>query len=60
MKHLLTLILFAGFAPAVTAEPAKQPNVVLILADDMGRADCGFMGGTDMDCRSTNTRCRRG
>jgi arylsulfatase A-like enzyme len=30
------------------AAAADQPNVVLILADDMGRHDCGFMGGTEI------------
>ncbi|OWK46339.1 Choline-sulfatase [Fimbriiglobus ruber] len=34
--------------PAVAAEPAKKPNIVFILADDLGRADCGFMGGTEI------------
>lgn len=35
-------MLLAGLAGAV--EPTK-PNVVLIVADDLGRHDCGFMGG---------------
>jgi arylsulfatase A-like enzyme len=25
-----------------------RPNVVFLLADDLGRHDCGFMGGTDI------------
>lgn len=48
MKQLLTLMLLAGAAPATAAEHAKQPNIVFILADDLGRADCGFMGGTEI------------
>ena len=27
---------------------AERPNVVFMLADDLGRADCGFMGGTEI------------
>ncbi len=27
---------------------AERPNVVFLLADDLGRADCGFMGGTEI------------
>lgn len=27
---------------------AEQPNIVLILADDLGRQDCGFSGGKEI------------
>ena len=26
----------------------RRPNVVFILADDLGRQDCGFMGGKEI------------
>ncbi len=44
------LVLLAGFfatAPAVAADPAKMPNVVLILADDLGAFDLGCDGRKD-------------
>ena len=34
-----------AYAPRSSAE---QPNVVFILADDLGREDCGFMGGKEI------------
>ena len=36
--------LFLAVFTATGAEPAK-PNIILIVADDLGRTDCGFMGG---------------
>src|SRR5437588_10163663 len=39
-------VLFAG--GPLTAADAPRPNVVFILADDLGREDCGFMGGTQI------------
>ncbi len=32
----------------VGAARAEAPNIVFILADDLGREDCGFMGGKDI------------
>jgi arylsulfatase A-like enzyme len=43
---ILTALLVA--APCSAADPADRPNVVFLLADDLGRQDCGFMGGTEI------------
>ncbi|MBL8792597.1 MAG: arylsulfatase [Planctomycetia bacterium] len=46
-KHLFAAALLLLCCPAArSAEP--PPNVVFLLADDLGRADCGFMGGTQI------------
>jgi arylsulfatase A-like enzyme len=38
----------ALFSIALQSRAAERPNVVFILADDLGRHDCGFMGGTEI------------
>lgn len=44
-----TLALLAAVAPVLPARAdAPKPNVVFLLADDLGRADVGFMGGRDI------------
>ena len=47
MKRTLLLAGLALLLPP-TASAAEKPNVVFLLADDLGREDCGFMGGTDI------------
>ena len=45
MKKLLTLVaaICGGFC--FTASAANQPNIVFIMADDLGNADVGYHGG---------------
>jgi arylsulfatase A-like enzyme len=46
MKQLLAILVCFGYCPALLAdaEPAPRPNVLLIIADDMGYGDLGWHG----------------
>lgn len=44
MKLLPCLFLFLSAVGTAFAEPAKQPNIILIISDDHGFPDYGFMG----------------
>ena len=46
-QFLKECLVFSFIISAVTAvsAPDKQPNIVLILADDLGWVDSGFNGG---------------
>lgn len=45
--NVLALVPMVG-AQAQTNNAAKRPNVIVFLADDMGYADAGFTGATDI------------
>jgi arylsulfatase A-like enzyme len=46
MRSILVLLLFA--LPALDAGEVRRPNVLIIVGDDMGYADVGFHGATDI------------
>ena len=44
MKNIFTLVLLLLMVASATAADSKPPNIVLILSDDQGYTDYGFMG----------------
>jgi arylsulfatase A-like enzyme len=48
MKTLIVLLLAAGASSALSAEPAKRPNVVLVMADDQGWGDTSYNGHPEL------------
>jgi len=56
------VLAFWGLAPLTTqaaAEPLR-PNILFILADDLGRNDVGFMGGTDIKTPNLDQLAKEG
>jgi arylsulfatase A-like enzyme len=60
-RHSLWLpVILALWASASSTPAAERPNVVFILADDLGRQDCGFMGGTEIKTPHLDQLARSG
>lgn len=48
LKFLRHLVALAVLTSSLHAAEAPQPNIVFLLIDDLGYADCGFNGGKDI------------
>ncbi|MBA3482364.1 MAG: arylsulfatase [Pirellulales bacterium] len=47
-QFLAALCLLTASTSSVSAAESKRPNIVYFLVDDLGREDCGFMGGKEI------------
>ncbi len=48
LLKLLAVVGLSASAFAIATAPANKPNIIFIVADDMGNADTGFQGGKDI------------
>ncbi|NWK55864.1 sulfatase-like hydrolase/transferase [Verrucomicrobiaceae bacterium N1E253] len=49
IKHILSCALVASFSTTnLLAAPSEKPNIILILADDLGNGDLGYNGCKDI------------
>ncbi|MCB1208359.1 MAG: sulfatase-like hydrolase/transferase [Verrucomicrobiales bacterium] len=62
MKHKLLTLLLAAASPALhAADPApSKPNILYLLADDLGFADVGFQGCQDVPTPNLDSIAKNG
>ena len=54
------LTAFATTTHAADKQAGTKPNIVFLLIDDLGFADCGFMGGKDIRTPNIDKLAREG
>lgn len=60
MKLLPALLCFLTSGLVAAESKPRQPNIVYLLVDDLGYADCGFNGGTDIQTPHINALAKSG
>ena len=57
MKFLPTLLLSIAAATSLLAEKPSRPNIVYIMADDLGWADVGYNGAKFYETPNIDALC---
>lgn len=60
LAGLAALVLGGCLSVPLAAEPARKPNIVIILADDAGYGDFGFQGSRDMQTPNIDRLAQQG
>lgn len=60
VSWLVLLLLLAGLHPGMGQNKAHKPNIILIVADDLGWKDLAFMGSTYYDTPHLDKLARQG
>ena len=59
-RCLATAMIVMCWAISLAATPVREPNILIIVADDLGYADLGFKGGTDIPAPSIDALAANG
>ncbi len=60
IRTILAVALILPVANSIASEPARQPNIVLLFADDAGYADFGFHGSAAIQTPNLDELARTG
>jgi arylsulfatase A-like enzyme len=60
LPFALCLLPLAFLTPTAQAQPARKPNIILILADDLGQRDLGCYGSTFYETPNLDALAKQG
>ncbi len=60
MTSLRVLVLLASCASRAVGDSPASPNIIIILADDLGWRDCGCYGSTFYETPNIDRLAKRG
>ena len=60
MKMLFILLLLVAPLTSLAAEPARRPNIVLVMADDQGWGDTGYNGHPELKTPNLDALAKSG